>query len=196
VTVGGYAISLVRNRIDMIGLSVIPTSADPADVFGDGGTPGNTADDAATRMRLAMWSPTLNRYLIYPSDRATMRMEGGSGFWVMPTTTETVYASGRLWPQDTPYAVQLSTGWNQVASVFAMPVALGNAQVRYQGQVRTLASAAAAGWIRDYAWGWNPAAGTRGEYFLVRPGTQVTRLEPGRGYWIRALVDCELILRP
>jgi len=196
VTVGGYAISLVRNRIDMIGLSVIPTSADPADVFGDGGTPGDTADDAATRMRLAMWSPTLNRYLIYPSDRATVRMEGGSGFWVMPTTTETVYASGRLWPQDTPYAVQLSTGWNQVASVFAMPVALGNAQVRYQGQVRTLASAAAAGWIRDYAWGWNPAAGTRGEYFLVRPGTQVTQLEPGRGYWIRALVDCELILRP
>jgi len=180
----------------MIGLGVIPTDTHPASIFGDNGTPGLPTDDPAARMRLALWTPVGAKYLMYPTDAASMELPGGTGFWVMPTTTETVYASGKLWPQATPYNIPLYAGWNQICSVYVQPVPLRNAQVRYQGQTRSLADAANLGWIRDYAWGWNPAAGTRGEYYLVRSGTAAANLDPGRGYWIRALVDCELILRP
>lgn len=198
VSVGGFAINLVAGRVDMLGLTLIPTNPDPALIFGNGGTPDNTADDAATMMRLARWSPLPPepKYLMYPTDRLSMQLTGGSGFWVMATETATVYAEGKLWPQNTPYSILLNAGWNQIGSVFVNPISLRNAQVRYQGQTRSLTDAAANNWIRDYAWGWNPAAGARGDYYLVRPGTSTENLDPGRGYWIRALVDCELILRP
>ena len=179
--VGGLPISVVANRVDMIGLTLIPTSTDPAVVFG--------SDAAAQRLRMAMWSPSLARYLMYPTD--SVALAGGNGFWVRPAYTETVMAQGRLWPQDTPFSIALTAGWNQFGSVFVNPVSLANAQVRYQGQVKSLTNAT--DWIRTYVWGYNPA---NAQYFLVQPGTSVSTLEAGRGYWIRALVDCELILRP
>ncbi|MDW8320420.1 MAG: hypothetical protein RMM08_03560, partial [Armatimonadota bacterium] len=64
----------------------------------------------------------------------------------------------------------------------------------------TLAQAQQAGWIEDYAWGWQQDANdpSRGSYVLIYdasliPGIRNT-LEPWKGYWIKANVECELIL--
>lgn len=182
LTVGGLAMDVTAGVVDMVGLTVIPTSNNPADIFG--AAPAN-------RLNIALWNPLQARYLMHPTD--TVNLFGGSAFWIRPQITETIVANGRLWPQDTPYNINLYTGWNMVGSVFVEPIDLGRVQVRYQGSTRSLNDAAAANWIRNYAWGYNPS--TR-QYFLVQPGTSAYQLQFGRGYWIRALVDCELILRP
>lgn len=55
--------------------------------------------------------------------------------------------------------------------------------------------AAAAGWIRDYAWRYY-AEGEK--YVLVsrRSVASGKALKAWSGYWIRALVDCQLIINP
>ncbi len=185
LTVGGMRFDVVAGKVDMVGLTLIPISTDPSIIFGDVA--------AATRLGLAVYSPPTAQYLLYPRDAASFVLNGGSGFWIRPTTTESIIANGRLWPQDTAYTVPLVTGWNQIASVFVNPISLANVQVRYQGQTLSLTQAAARLWIKDYAWGYDAAIK---DYFLVREGTSNSTLLKGRGYWVKALVDCELILRP
>jgi len=66
----------------------------------------------------------------------------------------------------------------------------------------SLAQAQQAGWIEDYAWGWEQDANNpnTGRYVLVYdtsiiPGVK-GQLEPWKGYWVYAHTDCELILPP
>ncbi len=191
IDVGGFVFRLNAGVVDMVTLTLIPSSADPAVVFGDAATAAN--------VQMAEWSPNLAEYLFYPAraPRAAAQLWGGAGFWVKPLVTQDVEVSGQLASQTSAYRVPLSAGWNQVGSVFVKPIQIGAMQVVYQGQTRTLADAARQGWIRDYAWGFDPAAANPGDYyFLVMAGTNRTTFDPGRGYWIRALVDCDLVLVP
>ena len=191
IDVGGFVFRLNAGVVDMVTLTLIPSSADPAVVFGDAATAAN--------VQMAAWSPGLADYLFYPAraPRAAAQLWGGAGFWVKPLVTQDVEVSGQLASQTSAYRVPLSAGWNQVGSVFVRPIQIGSMQVVYQGQTRTLADAARQGWIRDYAWGFDPAAANPGDYyFLVMAGTNRTTFDPGRGYWIRALVDCDLVLVP
>jgi hypothetical protein len=70
------------------------------------------------------------------------------------------------------------------------------------GFLETLEQAQQAGWIEDYAWGWEQDANNpdTGRYVLVYdtsiiPGVK-GQLEPWKGYWVYAHTDCELILPP
>jgi hypothetical protein len=73
-------------------------------------------------------------------------------------------------------------------------------QVRANNQVLSLAQAQQAGWIEDYAWGWqqDPADPNRGNYVLIYDASLIpgigNQLEPWKGYWIKANVECDLIL--
>ncbi|MEI6914981.1 MAG: hypothetical protein WCL39_07610, partial [Armatimonadota bacterium] len=182
ITVGGFPITFTANLVDMISLTLIPSSTDPAVVFG--------GSSIAAQIRFANWIPAIGAYYAYPADSG-FQLRGGSGYWIKPQFTGSIEAQGQLWPQTQPYAVDLDTGWNQIGSVYVAPIAWNSLKVSYQGgQAVSISTAAANGWIKNYAWKWDTA--TR-QYVLATVGGTI---DPGRGYWVRALVDCQLILTP
>ena len=107
--------------------------------------------------------------------------------------------------------VDLTRGWNQVGSIFfnwfksadgndVMPrvdvgIPISELKVSYLGETKTFADATAAGWVKDFAWRWDAA---KNKYVLVHAtadGAEKT-IKAWSGYWVRALVDCELIIDP
>jgi hypothetical protein len=88
----------------------------------------------------------------------------------------------------------LKQGWNQIGSPFLLPSDIRNAKVKYQGTTVSINEAANSGWIRNYAWMWNPE--TQKADTLIHPTRSDARryFEPWRGYWIRALANCTLVL--
>ncbi|MGC8861720.1 MAG: hypothetical protein ACP5R5_02980 [Armatimonadota bacterium] len=110
-----------------------------------------------------------------------------------------------------PCTIPLQAGWNQIGNIFQnwKKDALGNPvsprvdvgipiselSVRYLSQTKSLADAARAGWIRDYAWRYDAVAG---QYVLVHASAAGAErvLKSWSGYWIRAFVDCDLIINP
>jgi len=111
--------------------------------------------------------------------------------------------------QPEPCTIALKTGWNQFGTIFFnwkrdssgkeitpkadVGIPLSELKVRYLNQTKSLADAAAAGWIRGYAWRWDAV---KRDYVLVHPTTQGAErvLKAWYGYWIRAFVDCDLII--
>lgn len=108
-----------------------------------------------------------------------------------------------------PCTIALKTGWNQFGTIFFnwkrdssgkeitpkvdVGIPLSELKVRYLNQTKSLADAAAAGWVRGYAWRWDAV---KRDYVLVHPTTQGAErvLKAWYGYWIRAFVDCDLII--
>lgn len=67
--------------------------------------------------------------------------------------------------------------------------------VIYLGQRKTLAEAAAAGWIHNYAWRYDAAQRTYVQVHATAAGAERV-LKAWSGYWIRAFVDCTLEIDP
>jgi hypothetical protein len=101
---------------------------------------------------------------------------------------------GTIWSQTTDCEITLKQGWNQIGSPFLLPSDIRNAKVKYQGTTVSINEAANSGWIRNYAWMWNPE--TQKADTLIHPTRSDARryFEPWRGYWIRALANCTLVL--
>lgn len=166
----------IQPGISMISIPLIPPSSDPDFLFGL---------DTST-INLIRWSPLDNRYV----SGGAVVAQAGAGYWVRATSTVNVAPVGTLADQSQPFSIQLLQGWNMIGSVYLQPTLLGAAQVRVAGQVMSLAEAAKKGLVRDYAWRYDPVARA---YKMV---SAAENLQPFVGYWIRALVDAELILNP
>ncbi|MER3472923.1 MAG: hypothetical protein C4335_02570 [Armatimonadota bacterium] len=166
----------IQPGISMIAIPLVPPSSDPDFLFGFD----------TREINLIRWSPLENRYLTAGSVVA----EAGAGYWVRVTSPRNVSPIGSLADQTQPFSIQLTRGWNMIGSVYLQPTLLGAAQVRVAGQVMTLAEAAQRGLVRDYVWRYDPV---NRAYDLVEANEN---LQPFVGYWIRALVDAELILNP
>jgi hypothetical protein len=121
----------------------------------------------------------------------------GRGWWVRFDEP----AAGLVWgpavPVHQPYSIDLQPGWNLVASPFATPVSwsLDEIRVRSEGVEKTLREAQAAGWMEDFAWGWDGNAYSLVYHAGVLPGVAST-LEPFRGYWVQAHRPATLVLSP
>lgn len=119
------------------------------------------------------------------------------------------YTKDAVTGQAEPCTMVLKTGWNQFGSIFFnwkrsatgaeinprvdVGIPISELQVRYLNEIKSLADAAAAGWIRGYAWRWD--AGQR-QYVLVSPTAAGAErvVKAWSGYWIRTFVDCELVV--
>jgi hypothetical protein len=166
----------IQRGVSMISIPLIPPSSDPDFLFG-----------FDTRsVNLVRWLPQENRYV----RGASVRAQEGAGYWVRAFEPVTVTPTGTLADQTQPFSIPLVRGWNMIGSVYLQPTLLGAAQVRVAGQTMSLEEAAKRGLVRDYAWRYDPA---QNAYRLV---TASENLQPFEGYWIRALVDAELILNP
>jgi hypothetical protein len=110
-----------------------------------------------------------------------------------------------------PCTIQLKAGWNQFGNIFFnwkrdgagdiitpredVGIPISEVKVKYLDVEKTLDAAASAGWIRNYAWRWDAA---NYEYALVNATMSDAErvLKAWYGYWIKALVNCKLIINP
>ena len=106
-----------------------------------------------------------------------------------------------------PCNISLKTGWNQFGNIFFnwrsnaagvkedVGIPISEVRVRYLNEEKSIAEANAAGWVRDYAWLYSAA---ENKYVPVHAsiGGAERVLKVWRGYWIRAFVDCELVINP
>jgi hypothetical protein len=94
----------------------------------------------------------------------------------IPASTSSVYVKYELYPRE-----DVGIPWKDI-------------RVTYLGQTKTIADAAAAGWILGYAWRYDPL---QKQYVKVADAAGSERvLKAWSGYWVRAYVNCQLEIDP
>jgi 5-hydroxyisourate hydrolase-like protein (transthyretin family) len=174
--------------LDMISIPLEPASGFPESLFGK--TPP---------FALAKWIPEQGRYKLYSllpgygSDFDFPFITPGQSYWIKTLEPKTIAPVGTLVDQSSNFEIPLSTGWNQIGCPFVKEVAWSSLRIKYNGQTVSLATAHDNNWVREYGWTYDRSTGN---YKLVdanRPGADRT-MKPWAGYWVRALVDCTLII--
>lgn len=186
LTVNKATLRVQGGVVDMISSPVYSVTGDPSAVFGSA---------AALGLNIVKWVPAAGVYSYYGAALDFPVLGATSGFWIKPAATTTLELTGALHDQTQPIAARVSAGWNQIGSGFVTPVNWADVRVKYGTQDPvSLSEAQSRGWIRDYAWGYDPMAR---RYFLVRgSGGEASTLDPFRGYWVRSFVDCDLLIQP
>lgn len=185
----GAEVSLTKGVLDLIALPVVPVTPDPSITFNPVRANGTAAPISS--LDLVTWAPTMpptGKYTSLNYDANFPGAIGGRGYWTLPTETVKLNPRGKLWNQSQAYTIGVAAGWNLIGSVFTRNIDLSTVKVRYQGNIMSLAAASAV--LKPYAWGYDK---TTGSYTLIQAGGV---LQPGRGYWVRAIEPCEIILDP
>ena len=157
---------------NMISSPVIPEDPDPMKVFGD---------DVLTS--LVMWEWNGTEY-VEPT-----QIEGTRGYWIWLLGEATLDVCGEA-PETNVEFVLDWAGWHMI-STLTTPVYLNKLVVRVDGEEKIWDDAVSAGWVRPFAYWWDPVAE---DYMTVLPDNGV--LMPWRGYWIKTLVDNVTIVLP
>ncbi|MBI3947394.1 MAG: hypothetical protein HY321_15840 [Armatimonadetes bacterium] len=158
------------------------------------GAPGIVRALRLPGVRIAAWDPVGARYLM---NEEIGEIRAGVGYWVRADQPVPVEFAGAAVTE--PFAIALKPGWNFISAPFAASVVwdLQALRVRRGASETTLAAARAAGWLEDFAWGWDPTAG---RYALVYDTSLIPvvagGLDPWCSYWVKASVECELVLPP
>lgn len=199
--------------VDMVCMPLTAINGDAGSLFGY---------DRARLMQIVRWDPEQLTYMSY-GETYFNQIGAGNAVWILPNAlypSESVSSAylpspvdpqypvsaarqyrllrpfGRLYDQKQDCEITLKQGWNQIGLPYLAPTLLKDAKVVYQGNETTIDQAAANGWIRNYAWMWDPV--TQQADKLIHPtrsDAYKRTLDPWRGYWIRALVDCRLVLK-
>lgn len=189
--------SRAMKGMDMISIPLDPADGFPSSVFGDGS------------YALAQYMPLRRDYAYYRSagvpstpDVPLSDISLGGGYWikVYEGATLNVTPSGNPASLTSNQVIHLDPGWNQIGCPFTSSVNWGALRVRRGYETIDLLSAAARGWIRSYGWAFQQSTTNpyTGQYILVDHTRQgaLSTIDPWRGYWIRALMDCYLIVPP
>ncbi len=180
------------NGLAMVALPIIPDEMDPkleVNFLGD---------------YWVMYKPDTTAYVKYPGAETWFNPASktpGRGFWTKFGGAATTPA-GVVPAQDSPVTIKLQAGWNLIGQPFIAPVAwnLTAIKVKYGSETRTLAEATDLGWIKDYAWGWQPnsSSAAGGAYYLVADPSIITgavgEMAPWHAYWVKANIACDLVL--
>jgi len=185
-TVTGYKISLGSGGLDMIGNPLIPVTPDVTTTFNPTAA-GTLTPVPITALNLVRWAPDAGKYFALNFDASFPALAGGQGFWVRPTQSVDLNPRGKLWDQTQPYTMTLQAGWNMISSVYLTDTFWSAVKVISGGQTLSLADASAI--VRPVAWQYNPVTGS---YVPVTAPNGV--LSVGRGYWVKALVPCQITL--
>jgi WD40 repeat protein len=190
ITKAGQA-PLIEKGLHLITLPIFSEISDPKQIF------------SFEANKWAWYDPITKKYSYYPETSAST-LQPGKAFWVFFTFSHVPNAKGETVNDTQPFSVPLKQGWNLVGNPWLIPLNwdLEAIKVQQSNAIKSLKDAQAAGWIKDYAWGWEQDANNpnTGRYVLVYdtsiiPGVK-GQLEPWKGYWVYAHTDCELILPP
>ena len=157
------------------------------------------------------WDPATKTYVSYADDPThfTWLSPGtsvpGRGFWTRFGAQTVVKVTGATVPVDRPYTIHLdpgaAPGWVQIGCPFPADALwrlndTSVLKVVRGGEEKSLADAAAAGWLGSFAWG-RGASGYELVYDqTAAPVGDKDRLEAWHGYWVWVAVPCDLVLTP
>ncbi|HOS92981.1 MAG TPA: FlgD immunoglobulin-like domain containing protein [Armatimonadota bacterium] len=151
--------------------------------------------------RIFAYDPATRRYDEYPEGAKAREITPGRGYWLLVDEAVQIQVqAGNARPLNaaTYVAVPLEAaggGFNQVGSPFTYAVRLRDVSFQFGEKQLTYEEAVAAGWVRGTVWYWDPTGRSgRGSYGYF--GTPDNTLDPWVGYWIKALVDCRMVLTP
>jgi kumamolisin len=128
---------------------------------------------------LAVWEPALLQYVMTPVAPAN-QIVLGSGYWVDLPSAVTVTTSGAAASTESPYAIGLSAGWNQIGDPFPTSESISSLQVGANGKTYSFADAVTSGLIGADLYSYNPSSGG------YTPLSSGGSLQPDLGYWIYA----------
>ena len=105
-------------------------------------------------------------------------------------TTEDVIidVEGYLAP-DEDFAIHLLPGWNMIGTPFNFSVDWKGVQVSYNDTTVSILEAHDNGWVTKFFYSYDMETGG----FIVETVSD-GQLDPWQGYWVKALVECDLII--
>lgn len=170
----------------MVSLPIIPDQTDPK--------------IEARFYRNNWWSflTNQNNYSGYPDSQCWLQPAAetpGRGFWARFQSAAIPY--GTIPSQDKPSSIHLQPGWNLVGNPFISDVKWDtNALTVQVSGAAAIPLKDAADVVCNFAWGWkqNSADPYKGSYYPVYDSAPNDKLEPWRGYWIKAFKECDLII--
>jgi len=133
------------------------------------------------------YDPDQRSYVMAPP-KENICYHQGMGFWVRTYEPDVQVCVDVEVPTE-DVAVPLAAAWNMIGNPFPFDVAVSGLRVRYQDQELSLLEAQAQGWVSAYLFGYDSV---NGGYVVLDPEEGI--LEAWHGYWLRAYVECELIV--
>jgi len=177
----------IRQGIQMITFPYNFPNADVAAVFVDEQT------GTLGPIQVARWNPIRNLYEFYPADFSTI--EAGRSYWVRVERAFTLKLNGATaLPTTDPFLLPLKSngsGWNMIGNPFLHPLFVGAMQVSFNNQLLDFEEAVQRALIRGTLFFFDPTINS----YRLDTGP-LRRLNPGVGYWLRALRDVTLVIPP
>jgi len=153
----------------------------------------------ASGTRLAAWDVARQQYVL---DDAIASIIPGLGYWIKTVTpTSLRFAGSTTFSQLT---IPLRPGWNLISNPFEFNLNWNAEDIRVRRGIETksLAEAESAGWVGNYAWGWQADTNNpnNGRYALISDprvfAGAASELEHWKAYWVLANAECEIVLLP
>ncbi|MFC2058153.1 DNRLRE domain-containing protein [Chloroflexota bacterium] len=164
---------------NMFALPVSPQNCDFSAVLGD---------DIAEALYVFRYDPAAGGYQMWSTQNHLFDAELGCGYWVKVSDPTEIDAEG--FPTGGQNCtIHLSQGWNMIGHPFDFSVDWGNVQVSYGETTLGILGAHDSGWVLKYLYGYNSVSG--GYEMATAPDGQ---LDAWYGYWVRALVECDMII--
>lgn len=132
-----------------------------------------------------------DREMYHPESEEKVDIQAGIGYWMHLEVAQRVDFKGVRTDASKPVEVPLVVGWNLIGNPYEDDMAFGdNVSVRAMGEEVALSEAVGRGWVAVPMYTYmNPEA----RYMEVGQGDT---LKAWRGYAIRALVACDIIMKP
>ena len=168
------------------GMHFFATPVEPADR-----EPATLLEIGPDELQMARWSSTARDYVIYQGP-GSLPLRLGRGYWLKLNRSVTFTPAGNMAPTGS-FRIDLAPGWQQVGNPYFSAIDMSAATVEYQGTTMDLASADAAGVLRQVLWTYDPA--TNG-YAMIAPFLENgdMKIDPWEGFWVRVEKRCSLIL--
>ncbi len=168
------------------GMHLIGSPLEPVD-----NEPTTLLDVAPGDLKLARWSASGGAYQVY-SGAGSLPIVLGHGYWLKLDEPVTFSTVGNMAPSGN-LTVDLSPGWHQLGNPYFSTMDMAAATVNHQGTTMDLASADAAGIMRQVLWTYDRGANG---YALVAPflGDGDMTVDPWEGFWVRVEKSCSLTL--
>lgn len=172
--------------ISIVSIPIQPLNSDPKNIF----------QIAENELKLARWDPkkgTNDKYEYYPHI-FVKAIKPGEGFWIKLDAIKNITVGGTL--PTTSFELPLYPGWNQIGNPFNKDILWGdNIKVKHGNETKTISEAARLGWTDIYMW-----TKKQGNWKLIHPNKILTeynttnKIESWVGYWMRAHIECKLII--
>jgi len=131
-----------------------------------------------------------DRSMYNPNSPEHVDIQAGIGYWLHLDEEKELDFSGILTDESIPIEIGLPEGWNLIGNPYQSEIVFGEqVQVKKGEESKTLGEAMEEGWISPWIYGFDSDTGG---YEVFELGTP---LQPWRGYAIKALVPCTIIIK-